>query len=124
MRMLLFVGLVVAIWRVSRLLVKDEFPPALAVRVWVFRNLGQVDPGGHLIAGRKWGPVPADLSYGIAYVFTCMWCMSFWVGLVIWALADWRLSVPYPWLVIAAGSGLSGIMTQIESRLDPPEPES
>lgn len=124
MTLLLFVGLVVAIWRVSRLLVKDEFPPVLAIRAWVFRELGQVDHEGHIIAGRKWGPVPADLSYAIAYVFTCMWCMSFWVGLALWGLADWRLSVPYPWLIIAAGSGLSGMMALVESRLDGPEPES
>ena len=119
MNLLLFVGLVVTIWRVTRLLIKDEFPPVLALRIWVFREFAWVDPNGHVIGGRKWGPVPTGLSHAIAYIFTCMWCMSFWVGLVVWALADWRLSVPFPWLIIAAGSGLSGLMGQIEAKLDP-----
>lgn len=118
MTLLLFVGLVVAIWRVTRLLIKDEFPPVLALRIWVFREFARVDEDGHVAGGRKWGPVPAGLSYAVAYIFTCMWCMSFWVGLVVWALADWRLSVPYPWLIVAAGSGFSGIMSQIESKLE------
>lgn len=121
MTLLLFVGLVVAIWRISRLLTKDDFPPTRAIRMWVWRELGQVDPDGHIIAGRKWGPVPADLSYAVAYVFTCMWCMSFWVGLGVWALADWRLSVPLPWLVVAVGSGFSGLMSQVEARLEGPK---
>ena len=120
MALLLFVGLVIANWRVSRLLVKDEFPPVLALRIWVFKTWAAVNEERQVIGGKRWG----ILGYSIAYVFTCMWCMSFWVGLVLWGLADWRLSVPFPWLAIAAGSGLSGIMALVEARLDAPEPES
>ena len=119
MTLLLFVGLVLANWRVSRLLVKDEFPPVLALRIWIFKTFATVNDDRQVVGGKRWG----ILGYSIAYIFTCMWCMSFWVGLALWGLADWRLSVPYPWLIIAAGSGLSGIMALVESNLDRAEPE-
>lgn len=122
MKLLLFVGLVIAIWRVTRLLVKDEFPPTLAIRVWAIYYFGVVTGRDeeHLsvTGGKRWG----KLGHAIAYIFTCPWCMSFYVGLIVWGLADWRLSVPYPWLIIAAGSGFSGVMSQVESRLEGPQP--
>lgn len=111
MKVLLFVGLGLAIWRVTRLLVTDEFPPVRAVREWVVHTFGAMDADGKIVGGKHLG----EIGYALAYLWTCPWCMSVWAGAVVVALADWRLSVPYPWLIVAAGSLLSGFGSQVES---------
>lgn len=111
MSLLLFAGLLVAVWRVTRLLVRDEFPPVRAVREWMVATFARINDAGEIVGGRRWGGV----GYAVGYVWTCPWCMSVWVGLGVWAVADWRLSVPYPWLLVAAGSGLSGVLEWVES---------
>lgn len=110
-RLILAVGMVVAIWRLTRLLVLDTWPPARATRDWFVQTFGTVDAAGNLTGGRRLG----GLGHAIAYIWTCPWCMSPYVGGLVWWAADWRLSVPYPWLILAAGSGLSGVMSWIES---------
>lgn len=114
MSVVLMVGLVVAIWRTSRLLVKDDFPPVRVVRDWSIRTFGIVGPSGELVGGRHLG----GIGYTVAYIWTCSWCMSVWVGAGLVALADWRLSVPFPWLIVAAGSGLSGLLGMVEAGHD------
>lgn len=113
-RLVLAVGMVAAVWRVTRLLIVDEWPPVRVVREWVIRTFGVVDSEGNLVGGRRLG----GLGYAVAYIWTCPWCMSPYVGGLIWWAADWRLSVPYPWLILAAGSGLSGVMSWVESEHD------
>lgn len=113
MTIVLVVLMIVAIWRVTRLLLKDDLPPVRLTREWFIHTFGVV-ADGKVAGGKRWG----ILGFSIAYIWTCPWCMSFWVGLLIWAGADWRLSVPYPWLIIAAGSGLSGMMAAVEYRID------
>lgn len=130
----LALGLVVAIWRTTRLLVVDEFPPIKGLREWSVRTFGRVDESGALTGGRgpRWGKtvsVRGDLAraaagvlrginHAVAYVWTCPWCMSVWAGAGIVWLADWKLSVSYPWLIVAAGSALTGAMSWIESEHD------
>lgn len=50
---LLVLGLMVATWRTTRLLVRDEFPPARAVREWFIATFGVVDPAGNITGGRS-----------------------------------------------------------------------
>jgi hypothetical protein len=111
-RAALDLGLIVAIWRVTRLLVLDEVPPVRATRNWFIRTFGVIDADGNIVAGRRWG----WLGFSLAYVWTCMWCMSPWVGGALWALAVYvaHQSVAFPWLVIAAGSGLAGLLNMVE----------
>lgn len=110
-RLVLALSMIVAIWRATRLLVVDDFPPIRAVRDWFIRTFATVDGDGNMVGGRHLG----GIGHAIAYVWTCPWCMSIYVGVGICALADWRLDVPYPWLIVAAGSGLSGVMAWFES---------
>ncbi len=110
-RLILALAMVVAIWRATRLLVVDDFPPIRAVRDWFIRTFATVDVDGNMVGGKHLG----GIGHAVAYVWTCPWCMSVYVGGLIWWAADWRLSVPYPWLIVAAGSGLSGIMAWFES---------
>lgn len=114
---LFWLGMVLTIWRVTRLLVKDEFPPTAALRAWHIDTFGQRhSQTGELIGGKRWGA----LGFSIAYVWSCMWCMSFWVGLVLVVIADQvvNLSVPYPALLVAVASGVSGLIGSIEARID------
>lgn len=110
-RLVLAVSMIVAIWRVTRLLVLEDFPPVRAVRDWMISTFGLVDADGNLVGGRRLG----GIGYAVAYIWTCPWCMSAYVGGLVWWAADWRLSVPFPWLILAAGSGLSGVMSWVES---------
>lgn len=117
MRYLLFVGLVLAIWRVTRLLILDTLPPVKATRELFVGTFGVVDELGNLLGGR--GPRWLHwLTHSLAYVWTCPWCMSVWVGALLVALADvqpGRLDVPYPWLIVAIGSLAAGLGGQVES---------
>lgn len=110
-RLVLALSMIVAIWRITRLLVVDEWPPVRAVRDWTIRTFAVVDADGNMTGGKHLG----GIGHAIAYIWTCPWCMSPYVGAGVWAAADWRLDVPFPWLILAAGSGLSGVMSWIES---------
>lgn len=114
MTALLVIGLMVATWRVTRLILKDEWPPVRAVRDWVIRTWGIIDQRGHVTGGRHLG----EIGHAIAYLWTCSWCMSVWVAAALVALADWRVDVPYPWLVGGLGAGFTGVMSWVENEHD------
>lgn len=106
--------LAVATWRLTRLLVRDEFPPTRALREWVIRTFAEVQPDGTLTPSKQWGAP----GHALAYLWTCTWCMSIWVGAGVVALADWHLSVPTPWLLVAASSALSGVLNMLDVEHD------
>jgi hypothetical protein len=116
MNWLLWFGLIVATYRTSRLLVKDEFPPTRALRDWVISTFAETAVDGELIGGRKgWGLI----GFSIAYVFTCMWCMSIYVSVALWWIAvALGFSVPLPWLLVAAASSVTGALGDLGARLD------
>jgi hypothetical protein len=111
----LIIGLIVAIERVTRLLVVDTLPAVRIVREWFVRTFGVVNEDGEVVDGKgyswaRW------LTFSIANVWTCPWCMSPWVGAAI--VFGSRLDVPYPWLVIAAASSLSGWLANLQGEHD------
>ena len=107
--------LLLTIWRLTRLLVVDEFPPLRLLREWVIDTFGYVDENGELTRGRRLG----GLGWSIAYLWTCPWCMSIWLGAGLVFLTDWRwMHVPYPWLVVAVGSLASGWAHMLEAGFD------
>ncbi|MFZ0791538.1 MAG: DUF1360 domain-containing protein [Chromatiaceae bacterium] len=101
-------------WRLTRLLVRDEFPPTRALREWVIKTFATVDAEGNLHPGPRWG----SPGRALAYLWTCTWCMSIWAGAGVVGLADWRLSVSYPWLVVAASSAVSGLLNMLDMEHD------
>lgn len=112
-RVLLGLALIVTIWRVTRLLIVDEFPPVRIVRE-AFLRLGVVDAKGNLTGGR--GPRWISwLTHAAAYVWTCPWCMSVWAGAAVVAIADVRFSVPLPWCLVAIASLVAGRSAQAEA---------
>ncbi len=102
--------MLVAIWRVTRLLVVDEWPPTRALREWIVQAFADVAADGKVVRGR-WGGV----GLAVAYLWTCQWCMSVWVGAWLVSLTTVYMSVPAPWLVVAAGSCVAGVMSWVEA---------
>lgn len=112
-RVLLALALIVTIWRVTRLLLIDEFPPARWLR-GAFLRLGVPDDRGNLVGGigPRW---ISWLTHSIAYIWTCPWCMSVWAGAAVVAIADVRFSVPLPWCIVAIASLVTGLSSQSEA---------
>lgn len=79
------------VWRVTRVVVLDAFPPVAAVRDAV---------------ADRFGP---DSSW--AYLVECPWCVSMYVApLVIVPTILLGVSVPVPVLVGLAASGVTGLI--------------
>lgn len=111
-----WVVLTLVVVSTTRLLIVDEFPPVARLREAVIDWFAIVDPhSSDLVASRRWGKA----GYAIAYLWTCYWCMSFWVSLV--ALGAAWLAGIYVWqgwafpLVARLAAGVWGM---IESRSD------
>lgn len=118
MNWLLWFGLIVATARVTRLLVKDEFPPTRVVREWFIQSFARHNAAGELAREPSFGPF-AGLMYSIAYIWTCPWCMSVWVSAGLWWIAVWAgFSVPLPWLMMAAASLLAGWLGSWDERIE------
>lgn len=106
---LLLLLYVLTVHRVSRLLTVDKLPIIAVPRDRVCDYFGIYDPEGKLVAGRQLGVV----GWSVAYLLTCPWCMSVWVGtgLVFWLGAF--VSTPLPWLWVAAGSTVTGFLSGV-----------
>lgn len=105
--------IVVTVYRATRFLVADEFP---LVR-WPRDRIGRfLDPtAAEVAANPKTHPHWGALGRGLAYLVTCPWCMSAWVGaLIVWAATVYA-SVPMPVLVWAAGSAVTGLVASAEA---------
>lgn len=82
---LLLLVLTLGTYRITRLLVKDDFPPIRAPREWIKRH------------GPEW----------TAELVTCPWCVSGWVSMAAVAAAAHYGNVPLPvlcWPAVWAGA--------------------
>lgn len=111
-------------YRLTRLVVRDDFPPALWLRdnfVGGWRPLTEkeeADAPDHpewvigtsegerhrLIGRRSW--VPGWL----AELLSCPWCVSGWIAAGTTALTDWLVGVPAPVLAWGAVWALSALL--------------
>jgi hypothetical protein len=96
MDVLLFLVLALAAFRITRLLVADEFPPVAAVRERVTRRFG------------------GDSSP--AYLVHCPWCTGVYVSAALVAALDWLTdhTVLAPALLIAAVSAAVGYLAALD----------
>lgn len=101
-------ALIAIIVRGTRLAVVDEWPPARGLRYWFVRTFAAVDTRGNVVADpKRWGRL-SGLAYSVAYVWTCPWCMSIWVGTGVWFIgAAWPWLI-WPAAVVAVGSMVAG----------------
>lgn len=102
------IALVVIIARLTRLLVVDEWPPARGTRHWFVRTFATVDRRGDVVRDvARWGRL-ASAAHAVAYIWTCPWCMSVWVGGAVWGAATLCPWLVWPAAVIALGSMVAG----------------
>lgn len=119
-----------ATYRLTRFITRDAFPLVAVPRNWLQRKWDPFDDAGWenlpLYTGearaflfselaKKGIPRPSQLKRSIAYLVTCAWCVSIWVGAVVVVLTavlplhdpliHWRW-VPLVWLTVSAGTGL------------------
>lgn len=107
---LLVLLLIVAVHRLTRLAVADEIPLVKVPRDTI---VDWLDPVG--AAGQPPKPPLGGFGRSIAYLLTCPWCMSMWVGgALVWA-TTWWVSVPVPLLVWLAASSVTGWAASAES---------
>jgi hypothetical protein len=127
---LLLLCMVLAAYRLTRLIVKDTFPPVLAVRdrlaggwrPFTDAEWGQARSGGldrlkptqpikgvenRYITRASWSP------YWLAELVSCAWCASGWISGAVTAAADLTVGVPAPWL---AGFAVWGAASLLASR--------
>lgn len=71
-----FFLLALAVWRISSLLVNENGP------FDIFQRL-------RFSVGVRWHGASSVPETELAKVFLCLWCMSFWVGLLIALLFFW-----------------------------------
>ena len=83
-----------ATYRITRLLVRDSFPPIAVQRARI---------------EERWG----DGSWQ-AYLSTCTWCASVYVGGVVIGITDYITSVPLPGWTWAAASAVAGLLASWE----------
>lgn len=93
----ILVLLSLASWRLTRLLAKDSFPPIYKVRSMILKrwpDLPQFDTYEQLKSyvdfERRAGRQVAK-PYWLGYLVTCMWCMSFYVTLLVVTVWNGRL---------------------------------
>lgn len=106
--------LIVATHRVTRLVVRDEFPLIKIPRDALANWLDPRDEHGHMAEPSPMG----KLGRSIAYLVECDWCMSVWVGGALVLATDYAVGVPWPWLVWAACSTGTGLIAATEQRIE------
>lgn len=112
---LLVVLIFLVIFRVTRLVIEDTFPPIGVPRKWL---LNYWDPDvdwweTHPDAKPHWDA----LGRSLRYLFSCPWCMSIWLGpVIIWVTMQWY-DVPAPVLVWLGGSAVTGLLAGLEEKL-------
>jgi len=110
---LLNILLILTIYRATRFVIKDTFPPIEVPRNHMINwwDPDEVWQLNHPDARPHWGA----LGRSLRYLFTCPWCMSVWVGAaVVWVVQAWFTSVELPVLVWAAASGVTGLLHTLE----------
>lgn len=121
---LVLVLLSLTTFRLTRLIIKDTFPPVAVPRDkivswfhpdddWKIEWLAKRDLAGKPFLDPPTGHLGA-VGRSLAYLLTCPWCMSTWVGGgLVWATTHW-VSVPLPFLVWGAVIGISGLLSILD----------
>lgn len=102
-------------YRVTRLVIKDEFPPIGVPRSWVlvYWNPTDEEKIDRMAAGRP-EPLPHWGAFGrtLRYLFDCPWCMSVWVGAGVVYVFTRFTDVPLPWATWIAAAAATGLIAK------------
>jgi hypothetical protein len=115
------VVLILAVFRISRLVIEDTISQPLRSAVlsrWPGKDV-EYEPGDKVtggtfpLDGKLYAQEPTWLGDRIAKLISCYWCTGFWVALaLVVAYAAWpnpTLWVAFPFAV-AAGAGIVGVL--------------
>lgn len=92
-------------YRITRLLVVDNFPPILYVRE-------------KLTGDEETGRRPAEwVPWWLEYLAGCYWCMSVWVSGVVTLAVTLTCDLPYPLLVWGGAAALTPWLSHLEEYL-------
>lgn len=107
--------------RVTRLITRDHLPiiavPRQKIVLWLDPPTEMETEDGRRIAITPAPRYPLGIfGRSVAFLLECDWCTSVWVATGI-VLAEWYLTtwpVPYPPLLVAAASTVTGLIAQRE----------
>lgn len=133
---------VLAVWRLTRLVTRDDFPPIKAAREWVLRRWpsgdttftaeevvgiiedpdapapftgeGRVEGTGRPVFwnGEEW---QSEGDHWQGKLISCLWCASVWLAAGVMALNPWR-----GWVAFVLGLlAVAGAAALVAVRLDP-----
>lgn len=101
----LFALMALTTYRITRLLVVDNFPPILWART---KLTGEEDEG---VPAASWVP------WWLSYLAGCYWCMSVWVAGVMTLAVALTVGLPYPLLVWGGLAALAPWLSHLEDFL-------
>jgi hypothetical protein len=90
--------MMLAAYRVTRLLVADQFPPVEVQRERIAQRYGE--------------------EHWITYLSRCPWCAGVYVSAVTVGVTDLATSVPLPLLAIPAVAAVVGLLSAVDVALD------
>jgi len=102
--------------RATRLLTRDHLPIIAVPRQKIVLWLDPVT----MVDGIPIAPAPKRplglLGWSFAFLLECDWCMSVWIaaGVVALEVYTFDLNVPYPILLAASASTITGLIAQRE----------
>jgi len=113
--------LVILVWlatyRATRLVTRDKLPLIDIPREAFVQRWGVYEDAEDKTVSIN-GKRTNLFMRSLAYLWECDWCMSVWVaGAVVYA-CTWIVPTPYPWLLWASASAVTGLLTTVELRLD------
>jgi uncharacterized protein DUF1360 len=91
-------------YRVTRLVVRDSFPPVQRLRDAL------VGADEHRLVGTRWE--------WFGELITCYWCAGFWVAGATVLVTDFVTSVPLPLIAWWAVAGVASLITFVEDAID------
>lgn len=135
---LLVTLLFLAVYRGTRLIVKDKLPlidiprEAFVQRWGAYENASRI-PDDKLrnwlvrayryVFAAQWPSINGKnrtnlIMKSLAYLWECPWCTSVWVGAGVVYTSAQYVDLPYPWLVWGAASAVTGLLVNVEEKLD------
>lgn len=117
---LVVVLIALATFRLTRLVVKDTIPAVKVPRDAIVNWLDPDDAwkiewlASRELAGKPYLDPPSGhlgaVGKSLAYLLSCPWCMSVWVGAAVTYATNLWVSVPMPWLTWAAACAVTGLL--------------
>lgn len=135
---LLVILLFLTVYRGTRLIVSDKLPVIDLPREAFVQRWGSYADAERILDTKRYNFVVRAWRYvfagqwpsingvtrtnlvmkSLAYLWECPWCTSVWVGAAVVYTSAQYVDLPYPWLVWGAASAVTGLLVNVEEKLD------